>query len=260
MNRTTGLSCTIAALVIWTGSLSYGQSMQTGTGLGPTTGGGGGGAGAGPGAGTGAGAATSGRASGVTSGFRLGTTSETPTQLGSTNRIDRTAAGQNPRGQRGSFNPLSISGDGAQGQGLAGANRQLGQTGLSGFNQGLSGFNQGLSGLNQNQNRRQQNQRRAQYSTRVAFTAPTRAEAEEVPGVPGMPGGRAPSRLASLQESLESLADSSVHVSVEGDTVVLRGTVAGESDRRVAERMAKLEPGVSRVRNELAVASASTAR
>lgn len=44
-------------------------------------------------------------------------------------------------------------------------------------------------------------------------------------------------------------------VQMEGQTVVLRGAVATEHDRDLAERLALLEPGISTVRNELTVAS-----
>jgi osmotically-inducible protein OsmY len=45
-----------------------------------------------------------------------------------------------------------------------------------------------------------------------------------------------------------------VNVSVQGDTVTLRGSVSSENDRLLAAQMAMLEPSVSSVRNELTVA------
>jgi hypothetical protein len=45
-----------------------------------------------------------------------------------------------------------------------------------------------------------------------------------------------------------------VNVSVQGDTVTLRGTVSSDNDRLLAAQMAMLEPSVSTVRNELTVA------
>jgi osmotically-inducible protein OsmY len=44
-------------------------------------------------------------------------------------------------------------------------------------------------------------------------------------------------------------------VSVEGDTVVLRGTAQSDSQRRVLEKYILMEPGVMNVRNEMVVAS-----
>jgi osmotically-inducible protein OsmY len=46
-----------------------------------------------------------------------------------------------------------------------------------------------------------------------------------------------------------------VRVSVEGDMVVLRGSVPSESDRLLAAQIAMLEPAVVSVRNELTVAT-----
>jgi hypothetical protein len=47
-------------------------------------------------------------------------------------------------------------------------------------------------------------------------------------------------------------------VSLEGRTAVLRGTVASEDDRRLVEALAKMEPDVLDVRNELVVDSSGT--
>lgn len=49
-----------------------------------------------------------------------------------------------------------------------------------------------------------------------------------------------------------------IEVQLEGETVVLRGTVASEGDRQLAEEIALLEPGVSKVKNELQVQEADT--
>jgi hypothetical protein len=48
-------------------------------------------------------------------------------------------------------------------------------------------------------------------------------------------------------------------VSVEGDTVVLRGVAQSDSQRRVLERLILLEPGVLNVRNEMVLADAADA-
>ena len=44
-------------------------------------------------------------------------------------------------------------------------------------------------------------------------------------------------------------------VEMDGETAILRGTVESDEQRELMERMAKLEPGISAVRNELLVAS-----
>ncbi|MFV2067349.1 MAG: BON domain-containing protein [Pirellulales bacterium] len=43
-------------------------------------------------------------------------------------------------------------------------------------------------------------------------------------------------------------------------TLILRGTVASEDDRALAERLARLEPGVSHVENRLRVADGRSDR
>ena len=62
---------------------------------------------------------------------------------------------------------------------------------------------------------------------------------------------------ATIQESLSGLSGTDVQVDFDGDTAVLRGVVSSESDRRISERMVKLEPGVRHVRNELLVTGSS---
>jgi hypothetical protein len=42
-------------------------------------------------------------------------------------------------------------------------------------------------------------------------------------------------------------------VTMEGDTAVLRGVAASESERLVLEKLVMLEPGVRQVRNEMVV-------
>ena len=52
-----------------------------------------------------------------------------------------------------------------------------------------------------------------------------------------------------------------IRVSVlDGRVAVLRGSVAKASDRKLIERLAMLEPGISKVKNELTVASPTAAR
>src|SRR5206468_1401571 len=49
-------------------------------------------------------------------------------------------------------------------------------------------------------------------------------------------------------------ANRKIRVVVEGSAVVLRGTVASRHDRRLAEALVHLIPGVNEIRNELQVA------
>ena len=62
--------------------------------------------------------------------------------------------------------------------------------------------------------------------------------------------GRA--RQALVRKGLEG-----VDATVAGETVVLRGVVAGEYDRQLAEQLFALEPGIAAVDNQLTVADDS---
>jgi hypothetical protein len=60
---------------------------------------------------------------------------------------------------------------------------------------------------------------------------------------------------ARLQQTLELSDSGRVEVLVEDRVAILRGTVPSERDRKMAGLLAGFEPGISRVRNELTVAS-----
>jgi hypothetical protein len=49
-----------------------------------------------------------------------------------------------------------------------------------------------------------------------------------------------------------------IRVTVQGEVVVLRGAVADDHERRLAESLIRLSPGVHDIRNELAVRGASS--
>ena len=170
---------------------------------------------------------------------RLGTSSTNAGGVGTGLRIDRTSAtnADNPRNVRGS----SVLGGDAGMQGQAGAGRTGGQTGITGSFGGAGG-----GGRNTSANQRRQNQNKAQYATHLAFAS--------APAFGGSSSAANPGPIVDLQEVLTSLPQSSVHLATEEGVVVLRGTVASESDRNVAERMAKMQPGVDRVKNELEIA------
>jgi hypothetical protein len=68
-------------------------------------------------------------------------------------------------------------------------------------------------------------------------------------------------RLASrLQAKLPATATSPIEVSMGGGEALLRGVVASERDRKMAELLVRFEPGVRGVRNELQVRSPNPAR
>ncbi len=56
-----------------------------------------------------------------------------------------------------------------------------------------------------------------------------------------------------LDKSLGVLGGSELDVEIRDGTAILRGVIATDHDRRVAERIVRLEPGVWRVKNELTV-------
>jgi hypothetical protein len=77
---------------------------------------------------------------------------------------------------------------------------------------------------------------------RASFVYPARAPGEVSAAV-----GSRLRRVLSLPSGMEP------EVLIEGRTATLRGVVASDAERILAERLARLEPGVSRVRNELRV-------
>jgi osmotically-inducible protein OsmY len=67
---------------------------------------------------------------------------------------------------------------------------------------------------------------------------------------------------AALTERLEKFllqgGSTQIEVSVENRTASLEGSVNSDDDRRLAERLVSLEPGVDRIENRLVVEPAST--
>jgi BON domain len=58
---------------------------------------------------------------------------------------------------------------------------------------------------------------------------------------------------ASLGASKEGSRFGGVRVAIDGSTAVLRGAVASQNDRQLAEQIALLEPSITSVRNELTI-------
>ncbi len=99
----------------------------------------------------------------------------------------------------------------------------------------------GGMGQNALNNQRRDSRLRAQYSMQiesVAMSLEPRATLE---------------LRDTVQESITASVPGGVRVAVEGTEVVLTGAVPSDTDRRLAELMASLEPGVRSVRNELVV-------
>lgn len=84
--------------------------------------------------------------------------------------------------------------------------------------------------------------RRVRVQRRVAFEYPAPA--------PRQLGTKLTGRIAGMSRIRST---GPLTVSVEGRTAVLRGMVASDHDRVLAEQVALLEPGISRVRNELTI-------
>jgi hypothetical protein len=63
-----------------------------------------------------------------------------------------------------------------------------------------------------------------------------------------------PNLSARLERSSRIRFQSPVEVTMREGTATLRGVVASEHDRALAEQLARLEPGVFQVQNELSVA------
>lgn len=81
------------------------------------------------------------------------------------------------------------------------------------------------------------------YTTTLAFAPPVVA-----------PISALQVQLGTVFQGTSQLTpNSNIQVAVDGATVVLRGSVANENERRLAEGMARLEPGVRNVRNELTI-------
>lgn len=122
-------------------------------------------------------------------------------------------------------------------------------SGLAGQQAGRSGLGAGRNGQSQGDNAGQESRQRLPVRVVVAFdysaVAPTQLSTTL-------------GRRLTRSKMLRSL--SPVRVEVTGRTAILRGVVATEHDREVAEQVALLEVGISEVQNELKVGPARARR
>lgn len=126
---------------------------------------------------------------------------------------------------------------------MGGMGGQMGQFGQGRNNRnGQNGFGQ------QNNNNNNQPQGALRVPLKLGFT-PT----------PVVSSAFSAQTTARLQKLPALKNQRGVNVAMEGSTVVLRGEVASEADRELAEGLMMLEPAVSAVRNELVVRSAPPA-
>jgi len=147
--------------------------------------------------------------------------------------------------------PSSGAGGGFGGTGGFGGVGGVG--GFGGGGLGLGGIG-GLGGLGGGFGRNQfgrgaqgQGQGQGKGTFRPAVRPDIAVSRDRIPNV----SNQLQTRLASvpLPDRLKG-----TRVAMENGQVVLRGTVASESDKRMMERLVLLEPGVNSVRNELDVA------
>ena len=90
-------------------------------------------------------------------------------------------------------------------------------------------------------------------AARAAAAAPGPAPLRGQAALSGVPLG------ARITRQLGPRATSPISAIYQGDTVTLQGRVATEGDRVVAEQMARFEPGVRSVVNQISVEAAQPA-
>ena len=122
--------------------------------------------------------------------------------------------------------------------------------------QNFNALTQLMAKSRQNQFNQQQAQKAARAGTQAKsqFRVPLRLGFEPPP----VRGPRITTIVSGRLTKVQGLSQiGKIEASLEGNrTVVLRGTVATEADRQLAEGLARLEPEVLAVRNELVVGSA----
>lgn len=143
----------------------------------------------------------------------------------------------------GGFGSSGLGGIGSLGGGFGGG---LGGGGLGGVGSlgGLGSRTRGATGTGANANQRK-------------VRAVVRPDFSNVPDA----GAEAPEPLAAFEGRMSRLPVGkrmqSVTASIQDGQVTLTGTVATESDKKLAERLMMLEPGVRSVKNQLMVGSMS---
>jgi osmotically-inducible protein OsmY len=143
-------------------------------------------------------------------------------------------AGRTGSQYSGSQSQYGSRGSGAYGQSGAGQ----GRTGSRG--RGTAQQGQGQQGAGTNKDQQPWFEPRIEVGFAVAAPAPTAVQSDIVKPL------RAPTLAPRFGK---------INVSVQGSTVVLRGTVNSEEDRALAAQMAMLEPSVAAVQNELQIAA-----
>lgn len=159
-----------------------------------------------------------------------------------------------------SVNSGFTQGTAITGGGITGTGRQNNLIGAASLGGGRNNFNSQL-GLNSafgglggnqlggaNQFNAQTTQAPIRYQLRYAEAIPSKP----FPSAPILPSVGFQGRIGRIPVFA---ANRGVAIAMEGRTLILRGTVATERERRLMARMAELEPGISSVKNELRLAS-----
>ncbi len=166
-----------------------------------------------------------------------------PTDVGQVDSSDRFVRGSRAPGQ-------FVGADTAEMQRFTGA-VQAGTGGNRGAMQGLNGAgrNRGNTANRQTNTGGTRGTTDVRTTLRVAFDY-TRTTPESI----------STTLAARLEKSRRIRTLSAVQVVFDRGTVTLRGVVATDHDRALAERLTRLEGGVSRVKNELTVAKPTVAK
>jgi len=190
------------------------------------------------------GASTSATGGGSGSGSQSGQQSDMFSDLGDMSRVNQGEMSRLPDLQSGDFVGASVE-DARAAMTATGALR-----GGAGGPSGGSGFGQDRFGGRGSQfrgsgagARRSRGEIRAKI--RLGFSVPRLS--------PTQLAVKSSNLATQLEKSSWLKTQSPVEVSIESGTAILRGVVATDHDRRLAERMARLQPGIRQVENQLTV-------
>jgi len=225
----------MAAFSVVFASTAFGQSKTSSGMLGSRT--------TGTSASTGRSTTGSTSTSGASGAAASGSSTAAPANVATTSQNVASTAVQTTQ-QRGAFVGAD-SGDTTNARSLQALNGQTGRATNNGASQLQNLFSQSLQQLNQS----------TQRAARPQIRVPLRM------GFQPQPVSAAKVRI--FEDNLNKLPAirfiGQPQVVMQGRTAVLRGIVATEDDRRLAENLAKMEPEVLDVRNELRVDSTATA-
>ncbi len=151
----------------------------------------------------------------------------------------RSAIGADNVGQQSGLGGLGGMSSGMMGMGGLGGMGGMGMGRMGAFGNMFGnqfGMNQGMN--------QQGGASKLRIPTKIGFATPT------TPAVATARSQKFASRIPKIP-SFKGV--SGLNVQMAGETAVIRGTVQSEEQKELVERLAKLEPGISDVRNELEV-------